>query len=317
MAKETRKLKRSLEQKDGAEKGGRDRLKQPLAKPQQIPDAFGKDQLKGLLFRLGLPILAVWMLCGLIATIVVSETVKIVLVSIPAVITVAAIGLVLFALRQAKKARGVAGILSNVETQEDRTAALSKLETQYKKNDPAALFAKAQLEMQDDPKKALATLEQIDLAKVMGTVADEARGQRGMIHLMLGEVSDARRLVDGINLSRHQEPRARAMLAAVCGEAWARSGAAKKAMETLNLYDPEEAAFEPIRPQLYRAQAFAAAHVGDTKGMKKALRKLSSQDARLLAGFLMKRTHPLLQKEAKRLIEQSGIAPRRMMIDRG
>jgi hypothetical protein len=31
----------------------------------------------------------------------------------------------------------------------------------------------------------------------------------------------------------------------------------------------------------------------------------------------MKRTHPLLQKEAKRLIEQSGIAPRRMMIDRG
>jgi hypothetical protein len=51
--------------------------------------------------------------------------------------------------------------------------------------------------------------------------------------------------------------------------------------------------------------------------MKKALRKLSNQDPRLLAGFIMKRTHPLLQKEAKKLIEQSGIAQRKMMIDRG
>jgi hypothetical protein len=317
VAKETRKLRRSQEQRDGADKGGQDRLKQPLARPQQIPDPLGKDQIKSLLFRLGLPILAVWMLCGLIATIVVSDTWKAVLIAIPAVVTLLAAGLVVFALRQAKKARGVAGILSKVETQEDRKAALSTLNAQYKKNDPAALFAKAQLELQDDPRKALATLEQIDLGKAMATVADEARGQRGMIHLMLGEVSDARRLVDGITLSRHQEARSRAMLASVCAEAWARSGAAKKAIETLNLYDPEEAAFEPIRPQLYRALAFAGAHVGDTKAMKRALRKLSSQDPRLLAGFLGKRTHPLLQREAKRLIEQSGIAPRRMMIDRG
>jgi hypothetical protein len=317
VAKETRKLRRSLEQKDSAEQGERDRLKQPLAKSPTLPDPLGKEQLKGMLFRIGLPVLAIWMLCGLIATVVVSQTAKIVLISIPALLTLGALGLVGFALRQAKKARGVAGILSNVETQEDRKAALSQLDAKYKKNDPAALFAKAQLELQDDPKKALATLEQIDLAKVMATVADEARGQRGMIHLMLGEVSDARRLVDGITLSRHQEPRTRAMLAAVCGEAWARSGAAKKATETLGLFDPEEAAFEPIRPQLYRALAFAAAHVGDAKAMKRALRRLSSQDPRLLAGFLMKRTHPLLQKEAKRLIEQSGIAPRRMMIDRG
>lgn len=317
MAKETRKLKRSLEQRDGAEKGDRSTLKQPLAKAQSIPDPLGREQIKSMVLRLGLPILAVWMLCGLIATVVVSQTVKIVLVSIPALVTLAAIGLVVFALRQAKKARGVAGILSKVETQEDRKAALTELEAQYKKNDPAALFARAQLELQDDPRKALATLEKIDLGKAMATVADEARGQRGMIHLMLGEVSDARRLVDGITLSRHQEARTRAMLAAVCAEGWARSGAAKKAVETLALYDFEEPAFEPIRPQLYRAEAFAAAHVGDTKAMKRALRKLSSQDPRLLAGFLMKRTHPLLQKEAKRLIEQSGIAPRRMVIDRG
>jgi hypothetical protein len=315
VAKETRKLRRSLEQKDAGDKAPG--LKEPAQKRPEIPDPFGREQMKSMLLRLGLPLLAVWMLCGLIATLVISDTTKAILIGIPALLTLAAVGLVLWALRQAKKARGVAGILSKVETQEDRKAALAKLETSFKKDDPAALFARAQLEMQEDPKKALATLERIDLGKVMATVADEARGQRGMIHLMLGEVSDARRLVDGINLSRHQEARTRAMLAAVCAEAWARGNAAKKAAETLALFDPEEATLEPVRPQLYRALAYAAAHTGDTKTMKKALRKLSAQDPRLLGGFMMKRTHPLLQKEARRLIEQSGIAQRRMVIDRG
>jgi len=315
VAKETRKLRRSLEQKESADKpaldkpGGREK---PL-----IPDAFGKEQIRSLLFRLGIPLLGIWMVCGLIATIVISDTTKAILIGIPAVITLLAAGLVIFALRQAKKARGVASILNQVETPEDRKAAITQLEASYKKNDPAALFAKAQLELQEDPKKALATLEQINLEKAMATVADEARGQRGMIHLMLGEVADARRLVDGINLSRHQEARTRAMLAAVCAEAWARSGNAKKAAETLSLFDAEDAVFEQIRPQLYRASAYVSAHTGDTKTMKRALTKLAKQDPRLLAGFMMKRTHPLLQKEAKRLIEQSGIAQRRMMIDRG
>jgi hypothetical protein len=35
-----------------------------------------------------------------------------------------------------------------------------------------------------------------------------------------------------------------------------------------------------------------------------------------LGGFLMKRTHPLLQKEAKRAIEQSGQVPRKMIVQR-
>jgi hypothetical protein len=46
------------------------------------------------------------------------------------------------------------------------------------------------------------------------------------------------------------------------------------------------------------------------------LKKLAAQDVRLLGGFLMKRTHPLLQKEAKRAIEQSGQVPRKMIVQR-
>jgi len=317
VAKETRKLRRAQEQRDPTKEKERDALTRPaVAKPAEMPDPLGPEQFKSLLFRLGLPLLAIWLVCGLIASVVYSQTVKWLLVALPVVLTLAAAGLIVWVLRQAKKARGVASILKGVETQEDRKAAIDKLETSYKKGDPSAVFARAQLELQEDPKKALATLEQIDLSKVMAPVADEARSQRAMIHLMLGEVSLGRQLVDGIDLSRHQDPRSRAMMASVCAEAWARSGNAKKSVETLGLFDPEEATYEQLRPQLYRAQAFAFAQTGDSKGMRRALKKLAAQDVRLLGGFMVKRTHPLLQKEAKRIIEQSGL-PRRMMIQRG
>jgi hypothetical protein len=50
--------------------------------------------------------------------------------------------------------------------------------------------------------------------------------------------------------------------------------------------------------------------------MKQALKKLQAIDARTLGGFLGKKTHPLLQKEAKRYLEQSGQVQRRMQIER-
>src|SRR5215831_6833283 len=112
-----------------------------------------------------------------------STVAKWILLGIPVVITLLAAGLFVFALNQAKKARGVASILGKVETEEDRKAAIAELETASKKNDPAAIFAKAQLELQTDPKQALATLERIELGKVMAPIADEARGQRALIHL--------------------------------------------------------------------------------------------------------------------------------------
>jgi hypothetical protein len=71
-----------------------------------------------------------------------------------------------------------------------------------------------------------------------------------------------------------------------------------------------------LRPQLSRAQAYAFAHTNDLKGARRALRKLAAQDARLLAGFLGRKTHPLLQQEAKKLLEQSGAVPRKMQVQR-
>ena len=58
----------------------------------------------------------------------------------------------------------------------------------------------------------------------MAPIADEARAQRAMIHLIIGETDRARQLADGIDLSRHQQPKTRATMVTVMGEAWARTG---------------------------------------------------------------------------------------------
>jgi hypothetical protein len=314
LARETRKLKRAQSTAPSAGKAAREAGK-PGIQRGEMADPLGQGQLRALLMRLGLIVGAIWIVFGSIAMFVSSPWNK-VLLGVPVLLTGAGVAVLIWTLRQAKTARGVASILSNVSNDEERKAALAKLSTDFKKGDTAAVFARAQLELQEDPKKALATLEAIDLKKVMAPVADEARGQRAMIHLTQGEVSQARQLVDNIDLSRHNDPRTRAMLASVVAEAWARSGDAKKALETLGLFDFEESTFEQIRPQLYRAQAYAAAQTSDLNTMRRALRKLLAVDVRLLGGFMTKKTHPLLQKEAKKILEQSGQVPKKMIVQR-
>jgi hypothetical protein len=284
-------------------------------KPAELDNPMA-GQLKTMVTRLLIPLVGVWVLCGTIAAFTQSTTARVILITLPGILTVLGVAMVVWAMRQAKKAQGVASIISGVESPEERKAALAQLDASYKKNDTTAIFARAQLEMQDDPKAALASLERIDLTKVLGTVADETRAQRAMIHLTMGDVGPARQLVDNIDLTRNRDAKTRAMLTAVCAEAWARTGNAKKAVDTLTLIDPEDAEYEKLRPQLYRALAYAYAHTNDLKGMRRAMKKLLSVDVRLMGGFLMKRTHPLLQKEAKKLVEQSGAIPRKMVVQR-
>jgi hypothetical protein len=317
VANETRKLRRAGSRDQGTGKNKKAQLRKPLAIQQgDLPDPLGPAQLRSTFLRVGLIVGALWLIGGLVAGVSQSSTIVTAALAIPAGLTLAIGGVLLYTLRQAKKARGVANILRGVESAEDRKAALEKLETGFKKGDPARVFAQAQLEMQDDPRKALATLETIDLGKVMAPVADEARSQRAMIHLMLGEVSLARQLADNVDLKRQQDPRSRAMVAAIVSEAWARSGQAKKAIETLDVFDLNDAQLEPLRPQIYRSYAYAYAHTNRLKDLRRVLRRMLDIDVRLLGGFLMKKTHPLLQKEARRLVEQSGAVPRQVRIQR-
>ena len=155
MARETRKLKRAQSTAPSAGKAAQAANKATVRRAD-MPDPLAGGQLKSMLGRLGLIALGVWILFGSIAAFLSSPWNKVIL-AVPAILTLVGVGLVVWTLRQAKTARGVASILSNVETDEDRKAALAKLSTDFKKGDTAAVFARAQLELQEDPKKALAT----------------------------------------------------------------------------------------------------------------------------------------------------------------
>ncbi len=280
------------------------------------PDPLPEGAMKAMIIRLGLLVGGLWVITGSIALISQSTLTRIISLSVAGVLTLAIVGVAIWATGRAKKAKGVAGILAGADTAEGREAALSRLDKEFKASDPAAVFAKAQLQMQEEPRLALETLEQIDLAKANASVADEARAQRAMIHLMLGDVSKARDLADGIDLSRHQDARTKAMMSSVIAEAWARSGQAKRALKTIEVFNPEDDEFAQLRPQLYRARAFVYAYTNNVKSMRSALRKMAQIEPRMLGAFMVKRTHPLLQKEVKTLLEQSGAMQRKVQFQR-
>jgi hypothetical protein len=262
---------------------------------------------KPVLTRAGLALVALWIACGAIASFVHSN----VPLYIAAVLTIAAIGVFVWVTRLQKKSQALTQILASADTEEGRKDALAKLSTDYKKDDAQAALAKAQLEMQDDPKKALATLEAVDLDKQMAPVAAQVRAMRAMIHLTLGEPQEAKTLVDKLELEKQQEPKVRAMFATVASEAWARTGQGQKALDTLELFNPDAPEHQDLRPQMWRARAYAYASLSDMKGIGRALRKLADVNPQLLGMFIgVKRTHPLLEREAKQLVQKMGLLPR-------
>ncbi|MFO0676383.1 MAG: hypothetical protein U0169_07605 [Polyangiaceae bacterium] len=232
-------------------------------------------------------------------------------------VTILVVALGVYAFRTMKKTQALGEILHGAQTAEGREAALKKLETDFKKGDVQATMARAQLEMQTDPKKALESLETIDLGKQLTPVADQVRSMRAMIHLTVGEVAEAKALVDVLELGKQQDAKTRAMFATVAGEAWGRSGNAKKAVETLELFNPDDPEYGEMKVQMWRARAFAYAGNNDMKGASRALKKLSDMSPQLLGMFVgQRKIHPLLEREAKQLLMQSGAMPRKMVRQR-
>jgi len=236
--------------------------------------------------------------------------------AVAAVVTLLVAGAGVWMIRYVRKSQALGAILRGADTDEGRKEALKKLETDFKKGDVQATMARAQLEMQEDPRKALDTLESIDLPKQMTPVADQVRALRASIHLTLGEAQKARALTDQLELGKQQEPKTRAMFAAVSGEALARTGAGKKALDVLELFDPDAADMGEMRIQMLRARAFAYAAVGDMKAAERTLRKLAETNPNLLAMFIGKKIHPLLERSAKQLFMRSGAVPRKMVMKR-
>ena len=266
-------------------------------------------QLKTAAKAVGIAVLVVWLLAlgfwsGLDSRIP---------LYIAFVLTVA-VGIAAFlVLRNLKKSQAYGDLLASGDdlSPEDRAERMAKLQVDVDKGDANAIMAKAQLEMQSDPRAALATLEKVDLEKAQKLVGAQVRAMRAMLHLNLGEVKDARTLADAIDLTKAPDAKSRANLAAVVAEGWARSGNPIEANELLDKYDADDKELADLRIQLLRARAFAAAHKNDLAGMRRALKALMTESPQLAAMFVgQKRIHPLLEQEARKQLEKSGLAPR-------
>ena len=265
-----------------------------------------KVDLKKGFIRVGAVVVILW----LVALFIPSAIPKYVM----GALTLVAVGGGLWFIRYVKKTEALGSLLRGADTAEGRADAIRKLETDFKKDDVQATLARAQLEMQEDPRKALTTLETVKLDKQLSPVADQVRSLRAMLHLTLGEPAEARALVDKLELGKQQDVKTRAMFATVAGEAWARTGMAKKGLETLELFNPEDPELGEMRIQMWRARAFAHASLNDLKGVQRCLKRLAETSPQLLAMFVQqKKIHPLLEREARQVLMQSGAVPRKMV----
>ena len=294
----------SKKKKQNAREAQRDLQKLARDQAQERPPV----DFKKIATRVGLILAVLWAIALIIPTWWPKIT--------AAVVTVIAVGAGVWFSRYLKKSEALGALVRGADTDEGRKEAIEKLSRDFRKGDTQATIARAQLEMQEDPRKALETLETINLEKVLGPVADQVRALRAMLHLSLGETAEARELADKLDLGKQQDAKTRAMFATVAGEAWARTGNAKKAVETLELFNPEDPEFSESRTQMYRARAFAYAAVNDNKAMSRALKKLSDVSPHLLGMFVGKKIHPLLEREAKQILMRSGAVPRKMVRQR-
>ncbi len=299
-----------------APKDARDKILTDARSKQ--PDPLSALQPKKLAVRIGIPTLIGWVIAIAIG--------HWIALAVASALTIALIGVLFYVFRYARRTQRVVEIVKQADSKEARKEAIQKLDTDFKKDDAAAVFAKAQLQLQDDPREALRTLESIKLDRVMPPVADEARVQRALIHLMFGETENARELVDKVDIERHKEAKSRATIVAIIAEAWARSGQAKRAVELLETLTLDKE-IEDIKPQILRARAFAYAWANNTKQMKHTLRELFAANPQFLSGFITKKkhpmgvsprgVHPILEKEAFDMLARSNTTQRRVEYRRG
>jgi hypothetical protein len=184
-----------------------------LSKPNSEAPAAPTFEWKKTLVRAGGAIVALWVVCAMVGSFLRTN----IPLYVAAAVTVAAVGVFIWLSRMMKKQQALTQILASADTEEGRKQALEKLGTDYKKDDAQAALARAQLQMQDDPKAALATLEAVDLDKQMAPVASQIRAMRAMLHLTMGEPQEAKKLVDKLDLSKQQDAKVRAMFATVAG----------------------------------------------------------------------------------------------------
>lgn len=204
------------------------------------------------------------------------------------VLTLAGAGGIWWLWRKTKKQAGLMQLLQQAQASpEAREAALAQLAAGEGKDDAVlAGLAKAQLQAQTDPDGAIETLSAIDLSKVPADAADQVRTFRVQLLLLKNRVREARDVADRIVITSGGPMQARAMTAAVVAEAYARTGAAEDALNTIAPFDPANPEIEQVQPLLLYARCFAMFGTGKKDSARKAMRQLMAIDPNLLGRFV-------------------------------
>lgn len=208
--------------------------------------------------------------------------------------------------RWVKRQQSLAGLLQKAQASpEGRKAVLEQLSAGGEVDkDVMNLVVRAQLEAQEDPDKALATLDRIDMKKVPALMEDDVKGLRAQLLLLLGQTREAGLLADGIQVSRAQQAESRGMLAATVAEAWARSGKSKEASDLLSTFAPDDASYAKVRVPLMFARIFVNFAESRKELVRKDMLALVKDDPNYLGRFVHPKfkVHPELQKMAREVL---------------
>ncbi|MCX5747007.1 MAG: hypothetical protein NT062_31440 [Proteobacteria bacterium] len=241
------------------------------------------------------------------------QTGSMVLMIIVGVLTLALLGVILWAYSQIKKQRRMVGLLHGSTASADaRRDALAQLSGDKDAKSPAKLFARAQLMAADDPKGALDLINGTELKAFPANMQDDVSLLRVQLFLGMGRTQDARKAADTMNLDNPSRKEVRALAASMVAEAWARTGKPKEAMTLLDSIELPAKDKDQIELQIKVARVFARFAANQRAAAKKELEALADLDPNYLGRFVAPqfRVHPELGKLAKQVFQSHPSARR-------
>ena len=259
---------------------------------------------------IGLGIAVVWVIAGIL-----QPTIGYVGLIVAGVLTLAALGFLVWVWRLTRKSADIASILKGATDKEGRLAALEELRAKQSPGGKDAInaIAQAQLVAQENPGEAIRILEAVDLKKAPAIVQDDLRANLAMFYLVTGRARDARELVNEIRLDRQTQSKAKAMYAAVMAESFARTGAPEEARKLLETYDPKDSEFRHVAGMLLRAQVYTYTATKKRGRARQAMEQLLEVDPNMVAAFVQKGTRPELTRLAKQVLAGAGALPKPKM----
>jgi hypothetical protein len=231
---------------------------------------------------------------------------SLVLQIIVGVLTLAMLILMFISFRMLAKQKKVVSLLQgSTASPEARKDALAKLAEGKDADSPTNIFARAQLQAQDDPEAALRLLDRIELSKYPPMMQDDVSILRVQLCLGTGRTQEARKSADLINLDNPQRAQMKAMSSAIIAEAWARTGKSKDALALLDGIEYPKENRDQIEVQARIARIFARFASNQRGAARNELNALANENPDYLGKFVMPqfKVHPELQKLARSVLQ--------------